>query len=370
VASAGAKSEHKLGPAEHNTKQAQGLFVLLPDKPVTEQIADPYEGEYFYYSGSGNDLDNLMYNTYTLAAGSSLSAMANVQIEIDWDYAYLVVSTDGGATWDNVATNLSTNTDPNGQNFGNGITGNSHGWVTLTADLSAYTGDVMLGFRYWTDVAAVEPGFMVDNIMITGYPTDGAEEDTGWTYAGFSRTTGTESAYYFNAYVAEFRQYRDYDLGLANAYNFGWGGVPGYGNYVEHFPYQDGLLINYWDTSFASNNVGASCAGGRCGGLLLPVDAHPELMIRPDGGIWRNRVQTYDATFGLDRTDDITLHWRGEPGYYESQPANPIFDDLNTYYDPANPMGSVQVPHTGTQIRVKSVSAHNSFMQVQVRPSK
>ncbi|GAH47467.1 unnamed protein product, partial [marine sediment metagenome] len=272
VAFAGSKSEHKLGPAETNTKQAQGLFVVLPPKAVTEQIADPYEGSYFYYSGSGNDLDNWMYKSFTLGAGSSLTAKANVQIEMDWDYAYLVASTDGGATWDNVATNLSTNTDPNGQNFGNGITGHSPGWVDLTADLSDYTGDVMLGFRYWTDVAAVEPGFMVDNIEISGYPVDGAEEDAGWTFAGFRPTTGTESAYYSNYYVAEFRQYRGYDAGLANAYNFGFIGVDDLGNWVEHFPYQDGLLISYWDTSFPNNDVGAHCASGRCGGILLPVD--------------------------------------------------------------------------------------------------
>ncbi len=134
-----------------------------------------------------------MYKAFTLGAGSSLNAMVNVQIELDWDYAYLVVSTDGGANWTAIETNLSTTTDPNGQNFGYGITGNSGGWIPLTADLSAYTGDVLLGFRYWTDVAAVEPGFMVDNIEITGYPLDGAETDTGWTFDGFRRTNGTES---------------------------------------------------------------------------------------------------------------------------------------------------------------------------------
>jgi len=370
VAFAGAKSEHKLGPAETNTKQAQGLFVVLPDKAVTEQIGDAYSGEYFYYSGSGNNLDNFMYKSFTLAAASSLTAMVNYEIEIDWDYAYVVVSTDGGTTWNSVDTDHSTNTDPNGQNFGYGIMGNSGGWASLTADLSAYTGDVLLGFRYWTDVAVVELGFMVDDIQVTGYPLDDAESDAGWTFDGFRRTKGEESAYYFNAYVAEFRQYRGYDAGLANAYNFGWGGVPDYGNYVEHFPYQDGLLVSYWDTSFVNNNVGGNCAAGRCGGLLLPVDAHPELMYRADGGIWRNRVQTYDSTFGLQATDAITLHWRGEPSHHDSLPAVPIFDDRNSYYDPANPMGSVIVPYTSTQIRVKSVSAIGSFMQVQVRPSK
>ena len=373
VAFAGAKSEHKMGPSTANTKQAQGLFVVLPPKPVTEQIADPYAGEYFYYSGSGNNLDNWMYKAFTLPAGAAFSAKANIQIEIDWDYAYLVVSTDGGANWDNVETNWSTNFDPNGQNFGNGITGDSHGWVDLTADLSAYAGDVMLGFRYWTDVAAVEPGFMVDNIMITGQDMDGAEEDTGWTFDGFRRTTGSESAYYNNYYVVENRQYNGYDAGLANAYNFGWSGDPVYGNYVEHFPYQNGILVSYWDTSYPNNNITARCQGPdftRCGGMLLPVDAHPDVLMRPDGGVWRGRVQTYDATFGTERTDAITLHWLGEESPIPSQPAERIFDDTNSYWNEEAPNNSVQVPHTGTQIRVKNFSAHGNFAQVEVRPSK
>jgi immune inhibitor A len=215
---------------------------------------------------------------------------------------------------------------------------------------------------YWTDAYVVKPGFMVDDIMITGYPLDDAEADAGWTFAGFGRTTGTESAYYFNAYVAEFRQYRGDDEGLANAYNFGWSGDPVLYNWVEHFPYQDGLLVSYWDGSFTDNNVGANCAAARCGGLLLPVDAHPELMYCGDGGIWRNRVQSYDATFSLKPTDAITLHWQGAESFHPSLPAVPIFDDRNSYYDPMNPMGSVITPATGTQIRIKSVSAHGAFM--------
>jgi len=104
--------------------------------------------------------------------------------------------------------------------------------------------------------------------------------------------------------------------------------------------------------------------------LLLPVDAHPTAMIRADGGVWRNRMQTYDSTFTLEPTDALTLHWRSEPSYHPSQPAVPVFDDRNSYYDPVNPWGSVIVPNTGTQIRVKSISARDSFMQVEVRPAK
>jgi immune inhibitor A len=74
-AAAGTPSSHKLGPAEFTTtKGAQGLLVTLPDKFVEWDVGDPYAGEYFYYSGSGNYLDNWMYRQFTLPAGTTLSA--------------------------------------------------------------------------------------------------------------------------------------------------------------------------------------------------------------------------------------------------------------------------------------------------------
>lgn len=368
VAFAGQQSQHRLGPAETNTKQAQGLFVVLPQKEVTANIGSPYAGSNFYYSGSGNNLDSLMYKSFNLPANSELTAMVNYEIELDWDYAYVVVSTDGGSTWVSVPTDHSTATNPNGQNFGNGITGDSGGWVALTANLSGYTGDVLLGFRYWTDVAAVERGFMVDEISVNGSAPDGAEADAGWTFGGgFRVSTGVESQLYNNYYVAEFRQYRGYDEGLRDGpYNFGFLDNLALGNWVEHFPYQDGLLVSYWDTSQPNNNTLQHPGKG----LILPIDAHPEAMIRADGGIWRNRIQSYDSTFTLTPTDAITLHWLSQPSDHPSLPAAPIFDDNNTYYDPANPTGSVMNPNTGTQIRIKSINAQGTFMQIEVRPAK
>ena len=357
VAFAGAKSEHKLGPAEANTKQAQGLFVVLPDKQVTNHLADPYAGANFYYSGSGDDLDNTMTRSVTLPAGASLTAQVNFDIELDWDYAYLTVN------GTNVHTNLSTNTSPNGQNFGEGITGSTGGnWVTLTADLSAYAGQtVTLGFRYWTDGAVAPPGFMVDEIAISGQAVDGAESNAGWTFNGFKVTTGTEVGFYFNAYVAEFRQYRDYDTGLQTGpYNFGYlNTLP---DWVEHFPYQDGLLISYWDSSFTDNNTSEHPGGG----LILPIDAHPNALVRPDNLKWRARVQAYDSTFSLGPTDGITLHINGVASVIPSLPGVPKFNDSTDFWDPTTPLANVITPNTGTTIRIKSVSAQGGFMQVAV----
>ncbi|KPV50844.1 peptidase M6, partial [Kouleothrix aurantiaca] len=376
----GENASIKLGPANSATKGTpQAFFVLLPDNRVDNNIGAPFAGSKFYYSGSGNDLDNVMYKQVTLPANATLTAKVRYEIEEGWDYAYVVVSTDNGATWKTVPTNLSAADDPNGQNFGNGITGSSAGaWVDLTANLSGYSGNVLLGFRYWTDGAVAPAGFGVDEIAITGLPTDGAEADAGWTYAGFIRTTGTITQSFFNAYFGEFRQYTGYDESLKTGpYNFGFLDNPNLQNWVEHYPYQDGLLVWYYDTSFADNNVGDYCAAGRCGGLFLPVDAHPGLLIRPDNGkVWRPRIQSYDATFGLEATDKITLHANSIAATYGGLPAVPVFDDTKSYWVAPNPAighfgwSSVPVPHTGTSIRVVSTSSQDGFMQVEVRTAK
>ncbi len=369
VARAGQKSYHKLGPMETNTKQAQGLFVILPKKPVETNVGAPYAGSSYYYSSAGDLLDNFMYKSFSLAAGATLAAKVKYNIELDWDYAYLVVSTDGGTTWTGVPTNRSTTTNPNNQNFGYGITGASGGWVDLTANLPA--GNVMLGFRYWTDANTGGFGFMVDDINVNGFPTDGAETATGWTYmpaSGFHVTNGTETKLYNHYYVAEFRQYRGYDSTLETGpYSFGYLNNPDLANFVDHFPYQDGLVINYWDTSQKNNQTKMHPGAG----LLLPIDAHPQTLYRVDGVRWRNRIQTYDSPFGLVSTDALnSLHINSVPSPIPSLPAVPVFDDRILYYDPTNPQGSVKNPDTGTQLRILSISSQGGFMQVEVRPAK
>ncbi|MGY1849128.1 MULTISPECIES: immune inhibitor A domain-containing protein [unclassified Blastococcus] len=371
VVQPGESANLRLGPAAYNSKENQAAVVVLPDNEVTTTIGTPFEGEDFWYSGSGDNLDHSMLAPKP-AGAAELTAQVKYEIEADWDYAYAVYTTDGGATFTSIPTNLSTTTDPNGQNFGHGITGSTGGeWVELTAGLAGVPDGAQVGFRYWTDGAATEPGLQVDAVAIDDAPV------TDWTLDGFELTTGTTTNSYFNAYILENRAYTGYDTGLKTGpYNFG---DPRRPDWVEHFPYQDGLLISYWNTQYNDNNVGAHPGAG----LVLPVDAHPGLLYEPtddegedrtNGESWRPRVQSYDSTFGLQPTDKLTLHDpdTGVAGRVGGLPAVRTFDDtLDWWVAPgeqpdANGWTGVDVPKTGTTITVTGMSAQGALMQVRV----
>ena len=97
-------------------------------------------------------------------------------METDWDYGYVAISSDGNS-WTNLQGTLTTNSNPNGNNLGNGITGSSGGiWVQESMDLTQYVGKKMLiGFRFVSDAASNEEGMYIDDITATGGFSDDAE---------------------------------------------------------------------------------------------------------------------------------------------------------------------------------------------------
>jgi len=388
----------KLGPAETNTKQAQAVVVPLPAEKNVFYLYDPAVGSLAYgakawWGGKGDLQDNSMTRTVTVpVAPATLQMRLNYQIENNWDYAYVSVSTDGGTTWANLAgtylngnvqSPLTTNTNPNGSNLGNGITGTTNGaWRLASFNMNAYAGQtVLLRLRYKTDEFTNLKGVMADEITL-GTFADGAETgDNGWTLNGFKNTTGVENSNAAHYYIAEFRQYRTYDTGLQTGpYTFGRAGS-GLPNWVDHYPYQDGLLVWYWDSGEANNDTSLH----RGEGLVLPVDSHPEPLLRTVQypgqpatlATWSSTVQSYDSPFGLEPTDALTLPFSGtfqNVSYqfsqsYPSLPGVPTFNDLNTYWYASKPDAGVIVPKTGTTIRVVSTSAQGSFMQVHVGPA-
>ena len=91
------------------------------------------------------------------------------------------------------------------------------------------------------------------------------------------------SKHYDHYYVASNRTYTAFDQYLQTGpYNFGFPDRP---DWVEHFPYQNGLLVSYWDTSFSDNNESQHPGQGE----ILPIDANPTAIYRLDGKPWRGR---------------------------------------------------------------------------------
>jgi immune inhibitor A len=355
----GADVSVDLGPAEGATRgRFQALRVDLPNITRTS-TAFPVDGSdpNYYYSGKGDNLDHTMTKSAGFTAATPISFRANWDIEVDWDYAYLDAQV--GGVWRQVQTSASTTTDPNGQNFGFGITGASGGWTSVTATLPA--GTTAYRFRYWTDGFVVRPGFAVDSISVGGV-VDNATNAAAWTLSGFRQLTGGQfTETYFHYYLAESRSYIGNDTSLCGAYNFLSG------NWLEKQCYADGLLISYRNSSVPDNNTSEHPGYGQ----ILPIDSHPAAAVRPDGRTyWRARWQTWNATFGVD-TNSVTLSQvvggRTLTRTYTAAPVSSFFDSSETaYYNPAIPYNSVKTAGSGLKIDITGVSTDRGSYRVHV----
>ncbi|MDO0927510.1 immune inhibitor A [Streptomyces sp. TG1A-8] len=374
TAKAGVSSWHKLGVAEYNTKHRQAVVVSLPDKAVKTEIVTPAEGSAQWWSGSGDNLKNTLTRPVDLTGTSSaaLSLDGWYDIESGYDYLYTEVSTDGGANWTALDGTVDGQAIPRDGSGKPALTGTVDGYTKLSYSLDAYAGQkVQLRFRYQTDGGVALKGFAADEITVTadGAPvfSDNAEAaDAAWTAAGFSRIGASFTKDYAQYYLAENRQYVSYDKTLKTGpYNFGFASRP---DWVEHYAYQNGLLIWKWDTSQADNNTNAGDHPGT--GQILPVDAHWKALKWSDGTLMRNRMQAFDSTFSLDATDAITLHKADKATQIGSQKGVPVFNDhTSTYYDPQNPTGGVKVIDTNTKIRITDQAKDGSILELEVGPA-
>ena len=337
----GQKVNLDLGPADRDHKALpQAAAVLLPEETVTTDYNTPHSGEFEWWSGSADDLNNTLTREIDLtgASSASVSAQLATEIEAGYDFLYTEVSTDGGSTWEELAA-----TD------GGDLT-----WGEVTTDLSAYAGQkVQFRWRYQSDGGVSMAGAFIDDITITvdgtAVLTDDVESgDNGWTADGFTRMSGSTSETVQSYYHAENRVYSGYDENLKTGpYNFG---DPERPDWVERFPYQDGLLVWYINNAYSDNNTSVHPGYGQ----VLPVDARPAPVKFSNGKLLGNRRQPFDATFGTQRTDEVTFHNAGIPQTVPSTPGIRTFDDSdpNRYWSADNPWSSTKVAGSGTKITV------------------
>ena len=141
------------------------------------------------YSGCGPNLDRAIVRSVAVpATGGALTFDALWDTEVGWDFGFVQVSTDGGATWASLPTaDTTTAHDPGAisQVVSQlpGFTGDAGTWRPQSADLGAYAGkNVLVAFRYITDSGVNEGGFWVRNINAAGTPLP-SDSLSGWQSA-------------------------------------------------------------------------------------------------------------------------------------------------------------------------------------------
>jgi immune inhibitor A len=373
VVPAGQTKALDLGPSEYNSAKAQGVVMPLPKKVVTTELGDPHSGTKQWWSGQGDERESTLTRSVTLPAGSAtLSFWARWNIEDcgpteACDYAYVEV--DDGNGFKAIPGSITHPAE------GNGIDGDQEEWTPATFDLSAFAGKtISLRLRYQTDPAqqgtdTTKPaGIFADDFTLTAGGstvfTDGAENgNNGWTPDKFEIVGSSKSVAYDNYYVASNREYVSYDRYLKTGpYN---AADPARPNWFEHFPYQNGLIVSYWNTQYSDNNESVHPGEGE----ILPFDSHPDPIFRLDGVKWRPRIQTYDAPFSLEKADSFTLHMpNGQPSYIRGQDAVPVFDDRRSYWNAQQPNVGVKDPDAGVRIAVQKQDG--TSMRIRISSTK
>ncbi|WP_246069585.1 immune inhibitor A domain-containing protein [Humibacillus xanthopallidus] len=350
----------KLSQADKATKSGsvQALVVPLPERTVTAKRNTPHAGTGEWWSGFGDNLNSTLGRTVDLTGAktsASVDAWVQGNLEKGYDFLYGEVSTDNGASWTQVGTPVSGKFD----------------WAQTSWDLSAFAGkSVQFRFRVATDGGVSSEAFIDDvSVKTDGVAgaVDGVESGAGsWAAKGFSIINGTTTKQVQDVYYAENRVYSGYDATLKTGpYNFGFSDRP---DWVERFPYQNGLLVWFSNGEYTNNNTKAHPGGG----LVLPVDARPApiMLNNADGTqtMLGNRRQPFDATFGQEATDAVTFHRKGVATKVASSPAIPTFDDSvqDRYWSAANPWASTKVAGSGTRMAVTKTADGGNELQVKV----
>ncbi|MDQ3974800.1 MAG: immune inhibitor A, partial [Actinomycetota bacterium] len=309
------------GPGVAN---GQAYMAKLPPRQIIDPavVAEQASGTHLWWSRSGNafgcppdgghNLDIVLPELAELPAGSPVRVQFRSRWDIEWDfdYGFVMVSTDGGRSYRSLPSANGYST-PQGQNpntiacqaqYGNGITGSSGSYaagsqevdrllgeypepvfVDDAYDLTAAAGSAaVLRFSYATDVGLARPGWFVDDLRITAgdrviYETDfetaGGPDDPrvfnggckdqlrvaarctgGWLHVDAGGGSPADHAYYL-----ELRDRSGFDF-------------DGHGeNDRDPIGFEPGLLLVYSDEAHGYGNVGTDDPPAQS-----PLDAVPE----------------------------------------------------------------------------------------------
>ena len=314
------------GPSVNN---GEAYVAKLPQRQIIDPALVP-SGDHVWWSRAGNgfgcapqsahNLDVYLPELETLPAGTPVTVSFKSRWDIEWDYDYgfVMYSTDGGTTYRSLPSGNGYTT-PQAQNptanacqaqYGNGITGTSGSYEAGTQavdrtigeypaagflddeyDLSAAVGNAtVLRFSYSTDPGLTRPGWFIDDLRITAgdqvlyesdFETSGGPDDdrvfnggckettrvaaqctSGWNYVAASEGSPADHAYYL-----EMRDRSGFDVDGRNQ------------NDRDPIAFQPGMLLVYTDEAHCYGNAGCDDPPGQSpvDSTPTPGDATPEL---------------------------------------------------------------------------------------------
>lgn len=185
-------------------EQGTLTFEFEGSREVSVLPVEPASGRFLAWSNRGDSSDTRLTRAFDLRGLNQATLRFAVwyDLESGFDYTYICVSTDGGATWQILPATSTSDHDPNGNAFGPAYTGRSGvgpvelgdprpaEWVEETVDLSPFAGQqILIRFETITDDGLNRPGLAIDDIRIPelDYVEDFEAGLGGWQPEGFVR---------------------------------------------------------------------------------------------------------------------------------------------------------------------------------------
>jgi M6 family metalloprotease-like protein len=302
------------GPGIHN---GEGYVAPLPGRRLIDPALVP-SGSHLYWTGSGNDFGcppsgghNLDLALPAVPAGTkklTLTFKSRWDVEWDFDYGFVLSSTDNGKTYASypsakgytTAATQNPNANSCQQQYGNGITGSSGSYDAQTQTVDRLAGTYpaatfvddeydltnligkpgsVVRFSYATDPGLARPGWFIDDVVIKAddkvlYSSDfetsgdpalyngGCREGlataqrctTGWQYVAADQDSPAE-----HAYLMELRDRSGFDAHGQGESDRG------------DLTFEPGVLLAYTDEDHGYGNVGTADPPAQ-----TPLDSRPE----------------------------------------------------------------------------------------------
>jgi len=329
-----------------STSQLQNqIKVTLP--PRLEKFKTPVEGDFQYYSNTGDNINNSLVNTIALPSTTealTLSFIAYYSIERDYDLVQVKVNGEP------IASNYTQAVNPYYGNIGPYISGDSflnsdakqpNGYLTHKFDLSAYAGQTIdLKIEYITDANTHYYGFVVDDMRIEQSDTliwhNNAQDQINTEFNGFAKvgsyTYASPSHYYL-----QLRSYTGVDSSL------------------QAEQYSPGLLLWYSDESQADNNTTEHPGSG----FALVVDADQR-------SINKGSTQTPAASAIQIRDAAFSLYQQRAGLGDDDLSAITEFTDKTDYSFSAQQPSGVMLPQVGFGFDIINQSSDSEDIEVQL----